>query len=542
MTDSFLNSEPCKEFSHGKENKEFVDRLTKILGAGFRFNDQVCHKSDEVIEDFTLDPLALDRHIAAIKAAKGGKETKSVSGSTGKAIPHVSSLNYVPSTSAKLSAAEYNALVTKTFPEYETLKPGDWSEKDAMFVAWDLVRRYPTSYIGKTNRPKAAPFFESMTEEQTWDFFYVYHPKMLHESPYIFVPTKQFNHFLDIINASIQTKLTIPDGQPGEKFYITFGSSCTIRPKYVGRSSSHNEYLALQGAIPPPVDEDACQGALIHGMDFLLANLNAHLDTTTTKSKSRKKKQAKAQNRAESIYDAQTYLGLRPQAGVIEGKEKLKTDELVPNALIKEVIFICIDIEVAEEHHGTILEVGMSVLDTKDIVDIPPGETGQNWFSYIKSRHLVTADYKHIVNRKYVKGCPELFNFGESEYPNVNELRDKILSTFNELSTSGVPKKEMPFRNIVLVGHDLDSDLSYMASMNVHPWSVDGLLRCLDTKDMHQAWREEGQGRSLGFVLQDLEIPSKNLHNAGNDAAYTLRAMLGVAVRARMDEQVGRKK
>lgn len=81
-----------------------------------------------------------------------------------------------------------------------------------------------------------------------------------------------------------------------------------------------------------------------------------------------------------------------------------------------------------------------------------------------------------------------------------------------------------------------------MTGMDVHPWSVPGMIRCLDTKDMHQAWREETQGRSLVFVLQDLDIPSKNLHNAGNDAAYTLRAMLGLAVRAKTDEQAAAEK
>lgn len=73
--------------------------------------------------------------------------------------------------------------------------------------------------------------------------------------------------------------------------------------------------------------------------------------------------------------------------------------------------------------------------------------------------------------------------------------------------------------------------------MGVELWGISGVAsRTLDSKDMHQAWRGEPQGRSLGMVLTDLGIEHSNLHNAGNDAAYTMQAMLGVAIRERVDK------
>ncbi|KAJ3958301.1 hypothetical protein N0V92_005134 [Colletotrichum tropicale] len=531
--DVFVTDEPIEDCNLTSD--QLAERMQELLGEGFRFENRTYPSKSEVIEKIILDTLALDRQTAALKAAKAGKDPRT----QGQQTDHTRPV-YIPSSSEKLSTEEYNRLMTKTFPKYETMKPGEWSEENTKFVAWDLVKRYPSNYIGKTNRPKCTPFFKNMTEEHTWDFFYVYHPKALDQAPFIFIPTEQFDHFLDIINASVQTKLTIPPGKPSEKFYLTFGSSCTIRPKYIGRSSSHNEYKALQNAIPAPEDEDACKEATVHGMEFLLANLSAHAKEDQPKSKSKKRKQEKTQSREENIYDAQLYLGIRPLPSVTEGKDKkVKVDEPVPHVLDKDVVFMCIDIEVAEEHHGTVLEVGMTTLDTRDIVGVPPGKVGRDWFPYIKSRHLITEDYKHIVNKKYIKGCPDLFDFGESEYPKRKDLRDEILNAFAELSSAD---KDKPPRNIVLVGHGLSSDLTFMTGMDVHPWSVPGMIRCLDTKDMHQAWREETQGRSLVFVLQDLDIPSKNLHNAGNDAAYTLRAMLGLAVRAKIDEQAAAEK
>ncbi|GKT88348.1 QDE-2-interacting protein [Colletotrichum tofieldiae] len=329
-------------------------------------------------------------------------------------------------------------------------------------------------------------------------------------------------------------------------FYITFGSSCTTRPKYIARSASHNEYRALRDAIPHPKEEDACADATDFGKDMLLSLLNMHNNYRGTKTKG-KKKQQKAQNREESLYDAQLYLGLRPSASEIAEKDKeVALDEPVRHAQDQNVVFVCIDIEVAEEHHGTVLEIGLSILDTKDIADVPPDENGRNWVPFIQNRHLIADEHRHIRNRKYIKGCPSSSTLvcSKSEYPKLSDLGPSVIAAINDLSVAGqegVAEPDKRFRNIVLLGHDLRSDLGYLETMGVELWSVGGVMsRTLDTKDMHQAWRQETQGRSLAMVLTDLGIPHSNLHNAGNDAAYTMQAMLGLAVAARVGK--GRKK
>lgn len=59
-----------------------------------------------------------------------------------------------------------------------------------------------------------------------------------------------------------------------------------------------------------------------------------------------------------------------------------------------------------------VTEVGIAVLDTKDIDGIPPGDNGANWFQLIKAYHLRVDEYKGIVNSEFVQGCPHAFNFG----------------------------------------------------------------------------------------------------------------------------------
>ncbi|OHE94659.1 QDE-2-interacting protein [Colletotrichum orchidophilum] len=521
---------------------EQLERLLEAFGDDISFEKGASQEVEETPEEIVLDPLLLDRQVAAKKAAIQGK---SIAKPIEKRSRHYIGPPLEPSTSQELAAADFNALMQKDFPEFEGMKAGHLSAENMTFVSWDVVQRYPISFIGKTNRPRAAPFFDAITEEQTWDFFYVYHPKALDQMPYIFVPTKQFQHFLDVVNASIQTKFTIPTGKAGEMFYLMFGSSCTIRPKYIARSASHNEYRTLSDTIPPPEEDDACADATAFGMEMLLTLLNMHSNFKDVKNKSKRKKQDKALNRAESIFDAQLYLGLRPKASDVNEKDKkVELDRPVPHALEQNVVFVCIDIEVAEEHHGTVLEIGVSILDTNYLVGVPPGENGCNWVPFIKTRHFITEDYRHIRNRKYIKGCPELFNFGKSEYPKLSELAHEVRTAVSDLSFDGhedVAEADKRPRNIVLLGHDLGADLGYMKKMGVELWSISGVAsRTLDSKDMHQAWRAESQGRSLGMVLTDLGIAHSNLHNAGNDAAYTMQAMLGVAVKERVEKSQGK--
>lgn len=96
-------------------------------------------------------------------------------------------------------------------------------------------------------------------------------------------------------------------------------------------------------------------------------------------------------------------------------------------------------------------------------------------------------------------------------------------------------------RQLVLVGHDIKQDIRYLSSIGFEILDTPGLLGEVDTKDLHQAWNDSSVLRSLSAVLSDLHIASKNMHSGGNDAVYTLRAMVGLAVeQVRKDEAAAR--
>lgn len=97
--------------------------------------------------------------------------------------------------------------------------------------------------------------------------------------------------------------------------------------------------------------------------------------------------------------------------------------------------------------------------------------------------------------------------------------------------TSSSSKGRKLQRDIVFVGHDIASDERYLASIQCDMNTKKIALRA-DSKDLHQNLRGAEQGRSLTYVLRDLGIGHRHLHNAGNDAVYTLRAALASAVEA----------
>ena len=106
--------------------------------------------------------------------------------------------------------------------------------------------------------------------------------------------------------------------------------------------------------------------------------------------------------------------------------------------------------------------------------------------------------------------------------------KDELVSSVEAILAEYVEQE----RDMVLVGHDVQSDIKYFISLGYAIQSVPGMGEEVDTQRLHQAWKELSNGPGLSSTLVDLGIEYRSLHNAGNDAVYTLQAMLGIAVEA----------
>jgi DNA polymerase III alpha subunit (gram-positive type) len=88
-------------------------------------------------------------------------------------------------------------------------------------------------------------------------------------------------------------------------------------------------------------------------------------------------------------------------------------------------------------------------------------------------------------------------------------------------------------RHVVLVFHDSSADLQFLEKLRYDVAKVENVLEIVDTREMYQHAVKAMNPASLERVLADHQVQSRYLHNAGNDAVYTMQAMIALAIRQR---------
>ncbi|KAI9023482.1 hypothetical protein CLU79DRAFT_748659 [Phycomyces nitens] len=176
----------------------------------------------------------------------------------------------------------------------------------------------------------------------------------------------------------------------------------------------------------------------------------------------------------------------------------------------RQHIFVSLDIEAYEEDHSILLEIGWSIYD---------GKTDM----YLDQHYLVST-YRHLTNGKYVDDQKMRFQFGTSVWCTLKQALEELRKDLDwAVERDG---------GFVLVGHGLESDIKYLAMQKFkwpgHREDVDNVrqsaaVAILNTDTMYGASIDNvNNPPSLGATLGKLGIDTWCLHNAGNDAHYTL--------------------
>ncbi|RDA92849.1 hypothetical protein CP533_2888 [Ophiocordyceps camponoti-saundersi (nom. inval.)] len=413
-----------------------------------------------------------------------------------------------PSKSSAQTQPRHPELTGPTSLDCHALSMGDMLRKDIEFCPWTQVVDYPDRFIGKKNKPRALPFFDKIFQRQSWDFFYLHNPRDFPGAwPELFVQTNQFEDFLRAINRALDISLTIPPGVNSQKFRKRFGNGGTPRPHFMFQSDDKH---TLDGVSWPAIsqsDIQAFEKAPAWAQADFISTLTSKPTADTQMDKAEKAKERsrkRALHRRTMMEQTQTFLGLR---------DPISSDT---------VVFVCVDVEALEDAPRPISEIGIAILDTDRLRGIPSAASGSGWWPFIQAHHLRTKEHSSMVNSKYVQGCPDAFDFGTSEFPAKNQLVDTVYSILKPYIDQ---KRKMAF-----VAHDTPADLRYFSDMGLDILNLPGMLCEIDTKVLHQLWQDSEAGRSLSAVLSDLNFVSQNLHNAGNDAVYTMRAVVGLAI------------
>ncbi|KAI0750709.1 hypothetical protein C8Q80DRAFT_1097887 [Daedaleopsis nitida] len=152
--------------------------------------------------------------------------------------------------------------------------------------------------------------------------------------------------------------------------------------------------------------------------------------------------------------------------------------------------------------------------------------------------HLVVQERRKYLQH-YVPNHREFYNFGESEDVNKDQFSQRICDMVDEHRASGP---------LFLVFHGHSQDIKYLKSEAIKALDrteilsdspANGEVYVVDTAELFSALEgvSGGNMRSLESICRLLQIPTKYLHNAGNDAYYTLDAMVAMASGDPVDQQ-----
>ncbi|GAB7338164.1 hypothetical protein MBLNU457_4514t2 [Dothideomycetes sp. NU457] len=197
-----------------------------------------------------------------------------------------------------------------------------------------------------------------------------------------------------------------------------------------------------------------------------------------------------------------------------------------------DLVFISIDLEAFEHAHHKITEIGLSAFDTRSLTSssgglIAPGPNASNWLPFMKHRHIRIKEHLKHVNKRFIKGCPEKFDYGTSDIQTLNDVPSIVQRVLQTGNLHPLPYSTEQ-RDIVLLSHGLSNDIKFLTSIDIPPTSP--VVVNAKKADTQRLCSTKKNLRSLKKYLDALGIEHKNLHNAGNDAALTLQALLTMAV------------
>ncbi|KAM5540481.1 hypothetical protein V8D89_005939 [Ganoderma adspersum] len=189
--------------------------------------------------------------------------------------------------------------------------------------------------------------------------------------------------------------------------------------------------------------------------------------------------------------------------------------------------WLAIDFEAWDRDHTLLTEFGWRLVQWQD--EQQKRDHG----------HLIVRE-RRMYTQTYVPNNKDRYNFGESIQVNKHEFKDRIRDLIETYRKAGP---------LFLVFHDSSGDLKYLKSdllnaiervEHVLPDNpATGEIYVVDTIDLFAALEGDSSNnaRSLDRVCGHLQIETKFLHNAGNDAYYTLEAMISMASGDPVDEQ-----
>ncbi|KAF2091777.1 hypothetical protein K490DRAFT_33126 [Saccharata proteae CBS 121410] len=421
------------------------------------------------------------------------------------------------------------------------------------------VSKFPYKFVKRSHSDRVAKLFFDTGKfwKNEWELYYIWPPQDLSDKPLILIRSDQFLELISEINKVVKgLNFSITDNHYEDSLVLQIPHP-SLSPRYLGQSNSRDDYDNMERNVPGrgrrAKDEKTLEAPPLRTLQAFKDKIEAAIELNKNKASAAKarKKEARLVTQQEwrrQLKRSQRYLGLRPKTAEAANRipdciPAINSNEAAPYIFDSSVVFVCVDIEAYERAHNKITEIGFAILDVNDLKGIAPGDRGQNWFSKIRARHFRISEHSHLHNSEFVAGCADRFEFGKSEFISLMDVRATVASCFKkpfcgpkedlvmaDAESGGVTLNASQKRNVVFVGHDANQDINYLQTLGYNPLNLSNLLEILDTALIHRSWKHDTNSRSLGQCLYDLDLVGWNLHNAGNDAVYTMQVLIAISV------------
>ncbi|KAG0642519.1 hypothetical protein HOY80DRAFT_1007941 [Tuber brumale] len=376
------------------------------------------------------------------------------------------------------------------------------------FVEYKTLKAFPYKFLSKADQHVVSRFFDSEPFHAYGWRIYIYETAA---SDTILIPWDQIDQFFREIAA--ETSIHLFQDFPHKKISYRLDSK-EDAPTLMGDFKSKEE------------------------LDELLQKFGASARKGPIKKNSTSKSRRNAARRLQAM---ETW-----KSQVNSARNHLKYDQQDPEYAVKKAfpVFVSIDVEAFEYNHNIITEVGVSILDTAELPPIQGNATTRETvlkaiqdsfglssaplrrsdaiIDLIKSHHFRVSENRNMRNGQFVTDAADYFMFGDSEFVSLTQLPKRIAECFRHYDNHGEK------RGIVLVGHDVKTDVDFLMAVGYDVGNIAG-LEVIDTTCMWKAVMCDHQSKGLGPMLHDLSVDFRHLHNAGNDAAYTLQALVKMA-------------
>ncbi|KAJ5130518.1 uncharacterized protein N7515_006557 [Penicillium bovifimosum] len=427
----------------------------------------------------------------------------------------------------------------------DKISEGQLTAVPTSFTPATIMARFYLKYVPESASDEVnAKFYEGEKFwNRGWDLYHLPVPREIFPGPLLLIPTLQAQGLLDEINSALDLQLTLT-GQGKEGLVIEFNETM-VQPTFLGRCSTPEQKQRYEGKV------SGCGWGLETVADEALEDQikqsAAAINLVRKKKKINHAHEARRKQWEEGLGRVQAHFGLRPPLQPGHEQPSFANGQIGPVDVLSVTkwdfhdapIFISIDLEWKETSMDVLTEVGISTLDMMDLQGVPPGVGGETWIKQIRSRHLRVSEYRDWVNHKYSHGCPDRFGFGESEMIPAADIAEAVDAAFqppymafkeNEIVCGYKDQK----RTVILVGIDLHNDLKVLKKHNSEVFTE---LDTLDSSssvirevvDVAQLYCVEHGIRDkpgLATMLRSLNLPTSDLHNAGNDANCALRVLV----------------